>query len=239
MQEIDISIIIPCYNEGNKLTNNIPLVYNYLDNLNVSYEIICVNDGSTDLETQNIVSNITFKNTKFISYQKNRGKGYAVKQGLEAAIGNTILFMDADLSVDLFAIKMALKYKDYDVVIGSRRHHDSMIPKPQGPVRKFIGICCIILTRLITGIKVKDTQCGFKSFKKDIAKQLISKQTIDRWAFDVEYLYIATLNNFSIKEIPVIWENDEDSRVSPIKSSISFFKELIKISKNKYLYKIG
>lgn len=234
-----ISIVIPCYNEGQKLIDNINKVIDYIETLNITYEIIGVNDGSTD-DTQQIIDKAPKReNVKFISYQQNRGKGHAVKTGIAAAEGDVILFMDADLSTDITAIKTVVDNIDKgDIIIGSRRHPDTILTKKQGLLRKFIGNCCIILTRLITGLKVKDTQCGFKAIKKEVAKQIIQKQQIDRWAFDVEYLYIAHLNKYKIYEIPISWENDEDSKVSPISSSISFFKDLIKLRARKKQYKL-
>ena len=233
---MDISIVIPCYNEGNKLINNIHKIVTYMNTLNVSYEIIGVNDGSTD-NTKNLMDNTDIPNVKFQSYSENKGKGYAVMTGINNALGDIIIFMDADLSTDISAIKTVLDNKDKgDIIIGSRRHPDTNLIKKQGPLRKFIGNCCIIFTRLITGLKVKDTQCGFKALKKDIAKKIVKKQQIERWAFDVEYLYIAHLNGYKIYEIPITWENDEDSKVSPIKSSINFFNDLIKLRARKKEY---
>ena len=127
--------------------------------------------------------------------------------------------MDADLSTNLDAINTTLRYCDnlnFDVIIGSRRHENTILPKPQKLPRKIIGKMCIIITKLIIGLDVSDTQCGFKTFKSDIMKYIIEKQQIERFAFDVEYLYIAKLKNKTIKEIPIVWENDEDSKVSAV-----------------------
>jgi dolichyl-phosphate beta-glucosyltransferase len=146
--------------------------------------------------------------------------------------------MDTDLSTDLSAIDTFLnEIKNYDIVIGSRRHPNSVIPKPQGALRKFIGNCCVVITKTMTGLKLNDTQCGFKGFKNAVAKKIISKQVVENWAFDVEYLYIANLNGYTIKDIPITWVNDEDSKVSPLKSSLSFFGDLFKIVGNKKAYK--
>lgn len=235
---LSISIIIPCYNEGKKLLDNLKKVINFMKNLNCDFEIITVNDGSIDSETNEIFKTAKMENVKFISYEKNKGKGFAVKTGIKNAKNDVIIFMDADLSTDINAINLVLdNINKYDIIIGSRHHKNTKIVNPQPFHRQFIGRCCILITNFLTKINVKDTQCGFKAFKKDIAKKIIQKQKIERWAFDVEYLYIAKLNNYSIFEIPVIWDNDTESTVSPIKSSISFFKELIKITSNKKYYK--
>lgn len=234
-----ISIIIPCYNEGEKLIKNINKVINYMDNLapSIDYEIIAVNDGSTDNKTNDIFNTQKLKNTSFIGYRTNKGKGAAVKFGIKSAKNEIIIFMDADLSTNINAIKTVVEnIEEYDIIIGSRRHKDSNILIKQPKSRQFIGNCCIYITNFFTGLNLEDTQCGFKAFKKDIAKNIIKKQKINRWAFDVEYLYIAKLHKYKILEIPVEWKNDSESTVSPIKSSLRFFKELIYIVHNKNNY---
>ena len=147
--------------------------------------------------------------------------------------------MDMDLSTDLSAIKDCLdltKKEEVSIIIGSRRLKESNLVVPQGFLRKFIGNSCKIYTNLKLGLKIKDTQCGFKFFEKNIAKKIANKEIIHRWAFDAEMLYIAKLNHINIKEIPVKWTNDEDSKVSPFDASINFILDLSKIKKNKNNY---
>ena len=126
---------------------------------------------------------------------------------------------------------------DYNIVIGSRRHPQSILVKKQNNIRRFIGKSCSILTNLITSFNISDTQCGFKAFDGDIARVLADKQTINGFAVDVEMLYIAHINAYSIKEIHVIWENDEDSKVKVIDSSLRFFKDLLYIKSKTNQYK--
>ena len=147
------------------------------------------------------------------------------------------VIMDADLSTDLSAIEKFLKLApDYDMVIGSRHAKDSVIKKKQPALRVFIGWCCRRLVNMKFHFKFKDTQCGFKAMRTDIAKKIVSKQVVNNFAFDVEYLYIASLNNLSIYEMGVIWADDRGSTVSPLKSSIKFFKDLSFIKKHKKTY---
>lgn len=223
-----ISVIIPCFNEGKKIKKNIEKIKKKLSK---DYEVICVNDGSTD-DTNEILK--TIDGIKVIGYDKNRGKGYAVKYGIQHAKGDLIIFMDADLSTELSAIEFALK-ETADIVIGSRTNKDSFI-FGKTFTRNLSSFVSNFIIRLITGIPFKDTQCGFKLFTREAANKLINLQTIDRWAFDVEYLYIAKLNNMKVVEIPVVWTNDRDSRVNLIKDSMIFLKETLKIRKNKKLY---
>ena len=142
--------------------------------------------------------------------------------------------MDADLSTDLEAIDKFIKLApNYDMVIGSRHAKDSVIKKKQPALRVFIGWCCRKLVNMKFHFKYKDTQCGFKAMRTDVAKKIVAKQVVNNFAFDVEYLYIANLNNLSIYEMGVIWSDDRGSTVSPLKSSIKFFKDLSFIKKQK------
>ena len=200
-----------------------------------------VNDGSSD-DIVSVANDIAAEfrnpqNFKFITYEKNRGKGHAVKTGIEASRGDYVLFMDADLSVDISSIQKYWEIKDQaDIWIASRRHKDSNMVVSQGLVRKIVSKSCNILTKMITGLKFEDTQCGFKCFKGDVARKIVTKQTLERWSFDVELLTIAQLNGYTIQDFGIQWENDSDSRVSVLDASIKFFKELFYIRKNKKNY---
>lgn len=234
-----LSVIIPCYNEEKCIKDNVLKVDSFLSKLlsKGDYEIIAVSDGSKD-DTLSIIKSI--KGIKGIGYTPNRGKGGAVKYGIEHASGDYVLFMDADLSTDLEAIKdVLININKYDVIIGSRHHKKSKIVKKQPLSRVFIGWCCRKLVNMKFHFHLTDTQCGFKAFKTSFAKKMIQKQTINDFAFDVEYLYIASINKQSLLEIPVVWSNDEGSTVSPVKSSIRFFKDMRLIKKNKKNYIIN
>lgn len=229
-----LSIVVPCYNESKDIAKNSEIIKNYLQSIKQDYELILVNDGSKD-NTKEVIEAIP--GVKALSYEPNRGKGGAVKYGIENATGDYVLFMDADLSTDLEAIDKFIKLApNYDMVIGSRHAKDSVIKKKQPALRVFIGWCCRKLVNMKFRFKYKDTQCGFKAMRTDIAKKIVSKQVVNNFAFDVEYLYIAKLNNLSIYEMGVIWADDRGSTVSPLKSSIKFFKDLSFIKKHKKTY---
>ncbi len=229
-----LSIVVPCYNESKDIAKNSEIIKNYLESINQGYELILVNDGSKD-NTKEVIEAIP--GVKALSYEPNRGKGGAVKYGIENATGDYVLFMDADLSTDLEAIDKFIKLApNYDMVIGSRHAKDSVIKKKQPALRVFIGWCCRKLVNMKFHFKYKDTQCGFKAMRTDIAKKIVAKQVVNNFAFDVEYLYIAKLNNLSIYEMGVIWADDRGSTVSPLKSSIKFFKDLSFIKKHKKTY---
>ena len=228
------SVIIPCYNEAQDIVKNAEIIKDYFNSKNLDYELLLVNDGSKD-NTKEVIESI--QGVKALSYDVNRGKGGAVKYGIENATGDYVLFMDADLSTDLEAVdKVVENAPNYDMIIGSRHAKDSVIKKKQPALRVFIGWCCRQLVNMKFHTKLKDTQCGFKAIKADIAKRIVEKQLIDKFAFDVEYIYIAKLNNLTMKEIGVIWSDDRTSTVSPFKSSVRFFKDINFIKRHKSHY---
>lgn len=189
--------------------------------------------------TESVLNEIStlYKEVKVVSYSLNKGKGGAIKEGVKASIGEWVIFMDADLSTDLTAIKKSLELTEqYEVIIGSRRCSDSHLIKKQGKLRQIIGKSCSKITNVIIPLKISDTQCGFKTFKGDLIRDFVSVQTLNGFSFDVELLYIAKLNKHQIKEFGVTWENDADSRVSIVNSSVSFFVDLFKIRMNKKQY---
>jgi len=236
----EISIIIPAYNEENRIKITLFSIEKYFHNKN--FEIIVINDGSSDntLELLNTLKD-KLPNLELITYKKNRGKGYAVKKGIENAQGQYILFLDADNStpIEEFEKLMTEIKKGFDIAIGSRYLEDSDIKIKQSILRILIGRLgnLLIQSLLIKGIK--DTQCGFKLFKNLVAKQIFAKQTIDGWGFDMEILAIAQILKYKIKEIPISWLNSTDSRVRPIRDAWRTLNELIKIKiniiKKKYL----
>ena len=229
-----LSIVIPCYNESKDIVKNVEIVKNYLHEKAIDYELILVNDGSKD-NTKEVIESIP--DAIALSYDVNRGKGGAVKYGIENATGDYVLFMDADLSTDISAIEQVVELApSYDVILGSRHAKGSVIKKKQPALRVFIGWCCRQLVNLKFHTKLKDTQCGFKAMRTDIAKKIVAKQLVNNFAFDVEYIYIIILNNLSMYELGITWSDDRGSTVSPVKSSIKFFKDLHYIKRNRKHY---
>ena len=229
-----LSIVIPCYNESKDIAKNAEIVKEYLNSKAIDYELLLVNDGSKD-NTKEVIASLD--GVVKAGYDINRGKGGAIKEGIEKSTGDYILFMDADLSTDLSAIDTLLPLLGKEqFIIGSRHHKESKIPVKQPLKRRFIGWCCRKLVNSKFGMHYKDTQCGFKCIEASLAKKLASKQIINDFAFDVEYLYYAKLNNIKAYEIPVIWKDDRGSTVSPFRSSKKFLKDMNKIKKNKQSY---
>ena len=222
-----LSIIIPCYNEGENIKENAMKVKREFPYA----EIICVNDGSIDC-TAAVLSELKDLGIHSISFEHNRGKGGAVKAGILASNGSEVCFMDADLSTSLMGLTEAHRgiLDGYDMVIGSRTHKDSIV-SGKTPLRLAASYVSNLIVRILTGMKYRDTQCGFKMFTRDAALLLANNQKVNGWAFDVEYLYTAKKYNLKVKEIPVTWSDDRDSKVNILKDSIKFFVETVKIVK--------
>lgn len=223
--ELMLSIIIPCYNEGEKIKENAMKIKREFP----SAEIICVNDGSSDC-TAAVLGELKETGIHNISFEHNKGKGGAVKAGILASNGSEVCFMDADLSTALTGLTEAHRgiLEGYDVVIGSRTHKDSVV-SGKTPLRSAASYVSNLIVRILTGMKYRDTQCGFKMFTRDAAMLLAKNQKVNGWAFDVEYLYMAKKHKLKVKEIPVVWSDDRDSRVNIFKDSIKFFVETVKI----------
>jgi dolichyl-phosphate beta-glucosyltransferase len=231
---MNLSIVIPAYNEENRIEPTILKTIEYLEKHFENYEIIVVDDGSKD-NTVEVASKYKDKNVKVISNTKNRGKGFSVKLGVINAKYNPVLFMDSDMSTPISEVSKFMNYiNEYDLVIGSRSSKDSKIIIQQPRFRKALGNTFSKITNLVLGIGISDTQCGFKLVKLDAARKIFPRQTLRGFAFDVELLFIAKFLGFKIKEVPVMWENNSNSKVSPIKDSVRMFKDLIKIRYNYF-----
>lgn len=231
-----ISIIIPCYNEEKRLPDTIRQVLDFLTkNEFGSGEVILVNDGSSD-KTLSLIKSKAAKETgiKYISYKKNRGKGYALKRGVLRALGKYILLMDADLSTPISQLNNFLPSikKKYHIVIGTRKNPKSKLLKRQGFIREKLGKAYTVLANLLLSLNVSDVTCGFKIFQNRTAKQLFNKLTIDDWGFDAEILFLARKYKQNIKEIPVTWKNAPDTKVVLIKDMIKSFYDLLLVRFN-------
>lgn len=231
---IAISVIIPAYNEANRISGTIKDCSTYLMGHGITHEIVIVDDGSSD-KTCEVVNNLKkeLPNIELIKMEKNRGKGCAVKKGMINSSGVSKLFMDADGATNLSEIEKLLPHlKYYDVVIGSRSVPGSKIEKNQAWYRRLSGKTGNLLVRLLFGLHINDTQCGFKLFTYDASSAIFPALTLDRFGFDIELLAIAKFHNLKIKEVPIVWSHKDDSKVK-IKDYfdvlISTFKVKIKM----------
>lgn len=223
------SIIVPCYNES-KRADNIVKILQYLHGLDKPWELIIVNDGSTDDTLDKLKSLKKKSDFRLISYRNNRGKGYAVKTGMLAATGEFRLFMDVDLSTPISEIETFGQFVgQYDVIIGTRKTKGAKVLVHQPILREYLGVIFTLLSQLILNTWVSDFTCGFKCFSRVAAQRIFSKTRIFRWGFDSEALFLAKKYGFSIKEVPVIWKNDKRTRVRFPNDIISSLSELFAI----------
>ncbi|MFW6220621.1 MAG: dolichyl-phosphate beta-glucosyltransferase [Nanoarchaeota archaeon] len=232
---MNLSIVIPVFNEEERIKKSLFEIISYLKNSKIikNFEIIIVDDNSSD-NTFNIVSNFD-KKIIVLKNKKNYGKGYSIKKGILNAKYDYILFTDADLATPINEIeKMLIEIKHFDVVIASRNLKNSKIVVKQPFYRQILGNIFPFIVRFILISNIKDTQCGFKLFKRNVARKIFKLQTRYRFSFDVEILFIAKKKGFKIKEIPVKWIDKKGSKVNLLKDSTKMFIDLFKIKYNNY-----
>ena len=233
---IYLSIIIPAYNEANRIGPTLDAISEYLKQRDFTYEIIVVDDGSTDQSVSVIEKyRLLFSNFISLKNEKNRGKGYSVKRGMLSACGEYRLFMDADHSVkiDNFDNFLNETKKGADIVIGSIELPGSEIKDNNQWYRRILGKMSKKLIQFVIAPGIYDTQRGFKLFTKKSIDIIFPKQTITRWGFDIELITIAIQHNLKIKEVPVIWLNGKDSSVG-VGAYLTTFAELVKIKINSW-----
>ena len=197
-----ISVIMPAYNEEENIAGCIALARARLESLAWPYEIIVVDDGSTDATRREARRAAGNPHVNVVGYPQNRGKGFAIKHGIKDATGDVVVFMDSDADVkpDLIEQYVTL-LRDYDIALASKRHPDSKLSAPLP--RRFLshGFHCLVM--LLTGVRVSDTQSGFKAFRREALAKIMSVVSVKRYAFDVELLAVAKLLKLRVVELPV------------------------------------
>jgi dolichyl-phosphate beta-glucosyltransferase len=228
-----VSVVIPTYNEEKVISNTLIKIQKHLELDRVSYEIIVVDDGSTD-STVCIVEQLIRENKNnklmLLRNMSRCGKGAAIRKGLLNASGKYVFFCDADLSTPIEEIDQFLKWlgAGYDIVIGSRRLPESEITGSQPYTRTLARYFFQCLAKIVIR-GFSDTQCGFKGFTREAAKNIFSRQKIDGYAFDVEVLYIAKKLNYKVKELPVKWVYSPFSKLKVFSDSIRMVKDILRI----------
>lgn len=202
-QTPDVSFVMPTFNEERNIIKAVQELHYVAGSLDLNYEIIVVDDGSMDSTLAKVMEHSKSNDrVRIVSYQKNMGKGFAVKTGFSNARGNNIVFIDSDLDIDPNLIKEYLEtLKNVEMVIASKWHPQSKVQMRS--IRKFFSRSFNVLVRLLTGTKMKDTQTGLKAVNKDALEKTFSKLTVKRYAYDVELLTVANRNGVAAVELPV------------------------------------
>ncbi len=237
--QIFISLVVPAYNEQQRLPLAIRDIRSFMTALKVSYELIVVIEKSSDESLRVAQQEITRDGeppdpaVQIIANPTHKGKGYAVQTGMRKARGEFVFFMDADLSTPLSEILSFLSVfssePDTDIIIGSRALDRKKVLLRQSLPREYMGRFFNILVQWLFPLGISDTQCGFKAFRHRVVEPIFAKQKTTGFAFDVEILWIAQLMGFSIKALPVLWRNSKTSRVRVILDPISMFFDLLQI----------
>jgi dolichyl-phosphate beta-glucosyltransferase len=234
VEPLNVSIVIPAYNEERRLPGSLESIRTYLAARPFQAEVIVVDDGSTDA-TARIVEEFRARlpGLRLISNGTNRGKGYSVRHGMREARGDMALFTDADLSAPIEeADKLIGALQHADVTFGSRALDRSLITVRQPGFREFAGILFNKLVKTILGLPFVDTQCGFKAFARESTRIIFEQQRIERFGFDAELLFLARRHGLRALEIPVRWAHSPETKVRMGTDSLQMFADLLAIRWN-------
>lgn len=234
-----VSIVIPAYNESDRLEGPLTTLIGFISTTGLDAEVIVVDDGSSDT-TATVAENV-FKaapgvKSAVIRYDKNRGKGFAIKTGLLSAEADVAIFTDADLSSpieEMEKLVQPIRDDQFDVTFGSRALDRTLIGTHQPWMREQGGRVMNLIIRTMSGLPFYDTQCGFKAFNMTKFRPLLQVMQIDRFGFDIEFLFVADYHGLRLCEVPVRWNDVEGSKVSVFRDTTRMFGELVQIRQNK------
>lgn len=234
-EPFELSIVIPAYNEEARLGATLERIAGYIDSSGRPTEVIVVNDGSED-QTARVAASFgqRIRTLSVLSNETNRGKGYSVKRGMQGASGRLVLFTDADLSAPIEEADALLRaLETHDVAIGSRALDRSLISVHESLFREFAGIVFNKIVRVILWLPFVDTQCGFKAFRRERCRIIFEQQTIERFGFDPELLYLARHHGLRAVEIPVRWSHSPATKVNMLRDSLQMFADVFVIRWNR------
>ncbi len=233
METLTLAVVVPAFNEAQRLAHTLPTMLEYLQTRRPATELLVVDDGSSD-GTADVAETIFAQHpavhARLLRSPQNHGKGHAVRQGLLATDAPVALFTDADLSTpltELPRIVEPIEAGDYDVVFGSRALNRRLIGQRQSWQREQGGRVFNGLVRLLTGLPFSDTQCGFKAFRMAAARPVIERAQIDGFGFDVELLFLAERAGLRLLETPVRWDHNEGSKVHLVHDSLRMLREIL------------
>jgi glycosyltransferase involved in cell wall biosynthesis len=232
------SIVIPAFNESRRIPATLEEVIACIRAKQWSAEVVVVNDGSRDA-TAELVRQFakSAPEVRMLENPGNRGKGYSVRNGLLHSLGEVVMFTDADLSSPMQEAQRLFDAiaQGADIAIGSRWMEQSRQTIRQPLYRRFFGRCFNAVTKAVMGMPFADTQCGFKAFTRKSAQACFQLQTIERWGFDPEILFIAMKRGFNIKEVPVSWAHDERTQISYLRDGARMLQDLAQVRWNAML----
>jgi dolichyl-phosphate beta-glucosyltransferase len=222
-----LSVLIPAYNEEQRLAPTLQRIVSYFDGRGEEIELLVIDDGSRDATVA--VAEQFGEPVRVLRLERNRGKGAALRMGVLASTGDTLLLTDADLStpIEEFAL-LEPHLARYEMVIGSRGLATSNITESQPFYRVFMGKTFNRIIRLLGVRGFRDTQCGFKLLRGEIGRELFSYTTIDRFAYDVELIWLARRFGYSVAEIGVTWAHTPESRVHPVRDSLRMLHDVVR-----------
>lgn len=228
-----LSIVVPAYNEALRIGKSLHLIRRYLEGKRFSAEVIVLDDGSTDSTAEVVAEAVeSWPALSLLRNPVNRGKGFSVRRGVLQARGKYVLFTDADLSaaIDQTGVLIAaLEATDADAAIGSRGLQRELIGVHQPWFRERAGICFNWAVRLLTGLRLRDTQCGLKLFRRETTRQAFEHLKAQRFGFDPELLFLIERWGGRILEIPVRWDNDPATRFSILRDAARSLEEVLAV----------
>ena len=229
------SLVIPAYNESERITASLDKILAYIAQNHWDAEVLVVNDGSRD-NTADVVRQYERRSpiVRLLENPGNRGKGYSVRHGMLQARGDVLIFSDADLSSPIYESAKLIREieKGADVAFGSRWLEADTQTERQSILRQIAGRVYNLLLRAILGLNYKDTQCGLKAFTREAAEKVFTRQKIERWGFDPELLFIAKKFGMKMVEVPVEWAHDDRSKINPVVDGFKMGMEMLRIRWN-------
>ena len=224
---MDLSVVIPAYNEALRLRPTLQKVVDYLRGQGIGYEVLVVDDGSTDA-TAAVAEEFAADGVRLLRQPENRGKGAVLRVGVLASRGNQVLLVDADLSTPIEDLERLRPHlQEAEVVLGSRAVAGSDITLHQPVYREMMGRTFNLIIRLLGVRGLRDTQCGFKLLDGEVARRLFQELRIERFAYDVELVWLARRHGFRVVEVGVRWADSSSSRVNPMTDSVRMFWDVL------------
>jgi len=230
----ELSVVIPAYNEAERLGPSLDRALDYLETRGASFEVLVVDDGSADA-TGEVAAAYAGRNVRLLTLPRNRGKGAALRAGVLASGGDRVLLSDADFSTPIEELpKLERRLADADLVLGSRAAPGADVRERQPIYRELMGKTFNRLIRLLGVRGLRDTQCGFKLVRGEVGRQLFAAMEIDGFAYDVEMVWLAQRRGYRVVEVGVVWVNSAASKVDPIRSSLAMFRDVLALRLRRF-----